>query len=750
MGAVADSSRTVVVVTVPTATECNTADETSACVVLVDFVSSLTVDAVVFPAAVAGNADVAPADGAIVALVVGTNNVGASSEDSVVLDVLPFVVFTSLVSVNGDDASVIGAAVVGANVDSVVPDALNVAIAADKELVSASVVGFFVTLLAVLETSEVRTTVSGFTDVNVAISFWADEGSFVPSDVTGTKVEALGAVADSTRTVVFVTVFIATECNTVDETSACVVLVDSGSSLTVDAVVVPAAVTGNADVILADGAVVALVVGTNNVGASADDSVVVDVLAVVVFTSLVSVNGDDASVIGAAVVGANVDSVVPDALNVAIAADKELVSASVVSSCVTLLAVLETSEVRTTVSGFTDVNVAISFWADEGSFVPSDVTGTKVEALGAVADSSTTVVVVTVPTATECNTVDETSACVVLFDFGSSLTVDAVVVPAAVAGNADVAPADGAIVALVVGTNNVGASSEDSVVLDVLPFVVFTSLVSVNGDDASVIGAAVVGANVDSVVPDALNVAIAADKELVSASVVGFIVTLLAVLETSEVRTTVSGFTDVNVAVSFWADEGSFVPSDVTCTKVEALGAVADSTRTVVFVTVFIATECNTVDETSACVVLVDSGSSLTVDAVVVPAAVTGNADVILADGAVVALVVGTNNVGASADDSVVVDVLAVVVFTSLVSVNGDDASVIGAAVVGANVDSVVPDALNVAIAADKELVSASVVGSCVTLLAVLETSEVKTSVSGFTDVNVVVSFWADEGSVVT
>ncbi len=560
----------------------------------------------------------------------------------------------------------------------------------------------------------------------------------------------MGAVADSSRTVVVVTVPTATECNTVDETSACVVLVDFGSSLTVDAVVVPAAVAGNADVAPFDGAIVALVVGTNNVGASSEDSVVLDVLPFIVFTSLVSVNGDDASVIGAAVDGANVESVVPDALNVAIAADKDLVSASVVGFIVTLLAVLETSEVRTTVSGFTDVNVAISFWADEGSFVPSDVTGTKVEALGAVADSSTTVVVVTVPTATECNTVDETSACVVLFDFGSSLTVDAVVVPAAVAGNADVAPADGAIDALVVGTNNVGASADDSVVVDVLPFVVFTSLVSVNGDDASVIVAAVVGANVDSVVPDALNVAIAADKELVSASVVGFIVTLLAVLETSEVRTTVSGFTDVNVAVSFWADEGSFVPSDVTGTKVEALGAVADSTRTVVFVTVCIATECNTVDETSACVVLVDFGSSLTVDAVVVPAAVTGNADVILADGAVVALVVGTNNVGASADDSVVVDVFAVVVFTSLVSVNGDDASVIGAAVVGANVDSVVPDALNVAIAADKELVSASVVGSCVTLLAVLETSEVKTSVSGFTDVNVVVSFWADEGSVVT
>ncbi len=76
MGAVADSSRTVVVVTVPTATECNTADETSACVVLVDFVSSLTVDAVVFPAAVAGNADVAPADGAIVALLLAPTMLG--------------------------------------------------------------------------------------------------------------------------------------------------------------------------------------------------------------------------------------------------------------------------------------------------------------------------------------------------------------------------------------------------------------------------------------------------------------------------------------------------------------------------------------------------------------------------------------------------------------------------------------------------------------------------------------------------
>ncbi len=59
---------------------------------------------------------------------------------------------------------------------------------------------------------------------------------------------------------------------------------------------VPNAVVGNADVILADGAVFPLVVSTNNVGASAEDSVVLDVLSVVVFTSLISVKGDDASV----------------------------------------------------------------------------------------------------------------------------------------------------------------------------------------------------------------------------------------------------------------------------------------------------------------------------------------------------------------------------------------------------------------------------------------------------------------------
>ncbi len=127
-------------------------------------------------------------------------------------------------------------------------------------------------------------------------------------------------------------------------------MVDSFFSLTVDAVAVPNAVVGNADVILADGAVFPLVVSTNNVGASAEDSVVLDVLPVVVFTSLISVKGDDASVICVAVVGANVDSVVPDDLNVVIPADEEPLLASVVGSCVTLLAVVETSEVRATVS----------------------------------------------------------------------------------------------------------------------------------------------------------------------------------------------------------------------------------------------------------------------------------------------------------------------------------------------------------------------------------------------------------------
>ncbi|RXN28407.1 cell wall DAN4 [Labeo rohita] len=72
---------------------------------------------------VAGNADDTPADGAIVAIVVGTDNAGASEDDSVVPDGLAIVVFTTPASVKGkdDDASVIGAAVVGANADSVVP-----------------------------------------------------------------------------------------------------------------------------------------------------------------------------------------------------------------------------------------------------------------------------------------------------------------------------------------------------------------------------------------------------------------------------------------------------------------------------------------------------------------------------------------------------------------------------------------------------------------------------------------------------
>ncbi len=63
-------------------------------------------------------------------------------------------------------------------------------------------------------------------------------------------------------------------------------MVDSFVSLTVDAVAVPNAVVGNADVILADGAVFPLVVSTNNVGASAEDSVVLDVLSVVVLLHL--------------------------------------------------------------------------------------------------------------------------------------------------------------------------------------------------------------------------------------------------------------------------------------------------------------------------------------------------------------------------------------------------------------------------------------------------------------------------------
>lgn len=80
-----------------------------------------------------------------------------------------------------------------------------------------------------------------------------------------------------------------------------VVLIVSGSFLIVDAVFVSDAVAGNADVTSADAGVVALV-DTNNVGASADDSEVLDVLAAVVFPSTASVRGDDSSVIGETIV----------------------------------------------------------------------------------------------------------------------------------------------------------------------------------------------------------------------------------------------------------------------------------------------------------------------------------------------------------------------------------------------------------------------------------------------------------------
>ena len=182
------------------------------------------------------------------------------------------------------------------------------------------------------------------------------------------------------------------------------------------------------------------------------------------------------------------------------------------------------------------------------------------------------------------------------------------------------------------------------------------------------------------------------------------------------------------------------------------MGAVVDSAKLVVdvVVTVSPATVCNTVDGPTASVFLVDSGSLLTVAAVVEPSAVAGNADVTPADAAVVALVVRTNDVGASADDSLVMDVLAVVDFTSPVLGKDDDPSVFGAAVVGANVDFVVPDAVNVVIPADEEPVSACVVGSCVTLSTVVETSDVWATVTGFTDINVVDPFWTVKGSVVT
>lgn len=77
------------------------------------------------------------------------------------------------------------------------------------------------------------------------------------------------------------------------------------------------------------------------------------------------------------------------------------------------------------------------------------------------------------------------------------LTVDAVLVPDAVDGNADSTPAEDAAVSLVVGTTNVVVSVDDSAVLDVFVTVVFSSPAVLEGDDTSFIGAAVLGEVLD-------------------------------------------------------------------------------------------------------------------------------------------------------------------------------------------------------------------------------------------------------------
>lgn len=174
------------------------------------------------------------------------------------------------------------------------------------------------------------------------------------------------------------------------------------------------------------------------------------------------VGGSVFVVIGAAVVGVIVDSVVPDALNVVCPADEEPISACVVRSSVTFLTVVKTSEVWSTVTGFIDINIVVLFCIGVGSIVTWDVSGTDVAALAEVADSAWPVVV-TVSTAIECNPVDETSARVVLVVSGSFLTVSAVVVSSVAA---DVAPvkveAEAVKIALEAGIFVVGGAVSDA------------------------------------------------------------------------------------------------------------------------------------------------------------------------------------------------------------------------------------------------------------------------------------------------
>lgn len=119
------------VVNVSVVTDCNTVDEAVEVDTVVDALSGvvesvwlvfvavifLTVDAVLLPDAIDGNADSTPAEGATVPLVVGTNNVVVSVDDSGVLDVLVTVVVSLPAVLEDEDVSVIGAAVLGEVLD---------------------------------------------------------------------------------------------------------------------------------------------------------------------------------------------------------------------------------------------------------------------------------------------------------------------------------------------------------------------------------------------------------------------------------------------------------------------------------------------------------------------------------------------------------------------------------------------------------------------------------------------------------
>ncbi|XP_016089777.1 uncharacterized protein [Sinocyclocheilus grahami] len=538
LGVVADSTRPVVVVTV-----------SSAVFILIVSGSLLTVTDVVVPNTVAGNADVTGTK-------VEALGVVADSTRPVVVVTVSSAVFILIVSgslLTVTDVVVPNTVAGNADVTGTKVEALGVVADSTRPVVVVTVSSAVFILI-------VSGSLLTVTDVVVPNTVAGN------ADVTGTKVEALGVVADSTRPVVVVTV-----------SSAVFILIVSGSLLTVTDVVVPNTVAGNADV-----------TGTKveALGVVADSTrpvvVVVTVSSVVVILivsgSLLTVA--DLVVPNAVAGNAEVTGTKVEALGVVADSTRPVVVVVTVSSVVVILIV---SGSLLTVADLVVPNAVAG---------NAEVTGTKVEALGVVADSTRPVVVV----------VTVSSVVVILIVSGSLLTVADLVVPNAVAGNAEVTGTK------VEALGVVADSTRPVVVVVTVSSVVVILIVSgslLTVADLVVPNAVAGNAEVTGTKVEALGVVADSTRPVVVVVTVSSVVVILIV---SGSLLTVADVVVPNTV----AGNG-----DVTGTKVEALGVVADSARPVVVVTV-----------SSVVVILIVSGSLLTVADVVVPNAVAGSADV--------------------------------------------------------------------------------------------------------------------------